>query len=165
MDIVRVQWCKGLGIRTVSTMALAKPPRSSGSEPVGRPRVGVFVGRALRLRCPECGEHPIFVPVRKVRSLFDWFYPLDGCPKCGYAYERESGYFLLATWAVNYGAVAAVGLAVGLWLQSYTTLSLWVIVGILLVAMPLVSVLFVRHAKALYLAMDHYFDPHVKGRN
>jgi len=71
---------------------------------------------------------------------------------------------LLAIWAVNYGVVAAVGLAVGLVLQTYTRLSLWAIVGILLVAMPATSFLFVRHAKALYLAMDHYFDPHVKGR-
>jgi uncharacterized protein (DUF983 family) len=141
---------------------IVEPPPLGSPEPIGRRRVGVFVRRALRLRCPECGEHPIFVPVRRVRSLFDWVYPLDGCPRCGYAYERESGYFLLAIWAVNYGVVAAVGLALGLWLQSYTTLKLWSIVGILLVAMPLASVLFVRHAKALYLAMDHYFDPHVK---
>jgi uncharacterized protein (DUF983 family) len=142
-------------------MSSMEPPRENGSG-MGRPRLGVFLGRALWLLCPECGEHPIFMRARRVRSLFDWFYPLDGCPRCGYAYERESGYFLLATWAVNYGVVAAVGLGLGLWLQSYTTLRLWWIVGILLVAMPLASVLFVRHAKALYLAMDHYFDPHVK---
>lgn len=30
-----------------------------------------FIGRAMRLRCPECGEHPIFVPLPKVRSLYD----------------------------------------------------------------------------------------------
>jgi len=27
--------------------------------------------------------------------------------------------------------------------------------------MPVASFLFARHAKALFLAMDHYFDPHV----
>lgn len=85
------------------------------------------------------------MPVRKVRSLFNWFYPLDGCPHCGYAYAREEGYFLLATWVVNYGATGAIGLATGL----------------ILLCMPLVSLLFARHAKAIYLAIDHYFDPHL----
>lgn len=113
----------------------------------------------MKLRCPECGEHPIFVPLTRVRSLYDWFYPLDGCPKCGYAYEREDGYFLLAIWAVNYGLIAGLGLAAGLLMMSFTSLSLWQIFAILVVTMPLASFLFVRHAKALYLAMDHYFDP------
>ena len=106
----------------------------------------------------------MFVPLRKVRSLFDWFTPLDGCPRCGYAYEREQGYFLLAIWGVNYGLIAGVGLAIGLLLQSYTSVRMWVIIVGLAVAMPVASFLFARHAKALYLAMDHYFDPHVKGR-
>lgn len=141
------------------------PPQiPSTPQPTEAPRAWTFIGRALRLRCPECGRHPIFVPVGRVRSLFDWFYPLDGCPQCGYAYEREDGYFLLATWAVNYGAVGAIGVGLGLVLQSFTRLNLWAIVCILLVLMPLASLLFVRHAKALYLAMDHYFDPHVKPR-
>ena len=37
-------------------------------------------------------------------------------------------------------------------------------IAILIVAvpMPILSFLFARHAKALDLAMDHYFDPHVK---
>ena len=32
----------------------------------------------------------------------------------------------------------------------------------MLAPMPLLSFLFARHAKAMFLAMDHYFDPHVK---
>src|SRR6266581_4465891 len=127
---------QGAGVCTVVWMSFVEPPPLIDPGPAERPRAGRFIGRALRLRCPECGEYPIFKPVRRVRSLYDWFYPLDGCPRCGYAYERESGYFLLAIWAVNYGVVAAVGLAVGLVLQTYTRLSLWAIVGILLVAMP-----------------------------
>jgi uncharacterized protein (DUF983 family) len=104
------------------------------------------------------------VPARRVRSIFDWFAPLDGCPECGYAYEREQGYFLLATWVVNYALVAGGGLAVGLLLQSYTTLSTTTIVLILIATMPLASVAVARHAKAVFLAIDHYFDPHVKPR-
>jgi uncharacterized protein (DUF983 family) len=132
--------------------------------PPDAPRAGTYIRRAMRLQCPECGKHPVFVPVSKIRSLYDWFYPLDGCPQCGYAYEREQGYFLLAIWAVNYGLIAGVGLMIGLLLQSFTSLSLWTIAIGLAVVMPLASFAFARHAKSLYLALDHFCDPHVKKR-
>ena len=133
---------------------------STEKTPPAKPRLWTFLKRALKLQCPECGQHPLFVPLRKVRSLFNWFYPLDGCPHCGYAYEREEGYFLLATWVVNYGATGAIGLATGLILQAHTKMGFWSIVCTLLLIMPVVSLLFARHAKAIYLAIDHYFDPH-----
>ena len=44
-------------------------------------RLLVYLGRALRLRCPECGVSPVFVPARKTRSVRDWVTPLDGCPR------------------------------------------------------------------------------------
>jgi uncharacterized protein (DUF983 family) len=120
-----------------------------------------YIRRGLALRCPECGISPIFVPMRKVRSLFDWFTPLDGCPRCGYAYEREQGYFLLAVWGVNYGIVAGLGTIAGLWLQSRYHPGLWSPIWLWLLPMPLLSFLLARHAKSLFVAMDHYFDPHV----
>jgi hypothetical protein len=49
------------------------------------------------------------MPLLKIRSLRDYFAPLDGCPRCGYAYERETGYFLLAIWAINYGVESRLG--------------------------------------------------------
>jgi uncharacterized protein (DUF983 family) len=121
-----------------------------------------FIRRALMLRCPECGVSPIFVPLRNVRSLFDWFTPLDGCPRCGYAYEREQGYFLLAIWGLNYGLIALVGVLAGLWIQEHHHPGVWSPWWLLLSPMPVASFLFARHAKALFLAMDHYFDPHLK---
>jgi hypothetical protein len=51
----------------------------------------------------------MFVPVARTRSLRDWFAPLDGCPRCGYAYDREDGYFLMATWGVHYFTIAGFG--------------------------------------------------------
>lgn len=121
-----------------------------------------YLRRALWLRCPECGVSPVFVPVRRTRSVRDWFTPLDGCPRCGYAYEREDGYFLLATWGVHYFAVAGFGLVTGLlidWLFPITFVALVCGVGLATVAFGL---LVVRHAKSIYIAVDHYFDPHVK---
>ena len=120
----------------------------------------LFIRRALQLRCPECGISPIFIPARKVRSIWNWFTPLDGCPRCGYAYERESGYFLMATWAVNYGVVAGLGMTVALLIDHFFQPSLWKLIASVAIPMPIFAFLFARHAKALYLAMDHYFDPH-----
>ncbi|MDB5295711.1 MAG: hypothetical protein JWO31_1694 [Phycisphaerales bacterium] len=103
---------------------------------------------------------PVFRPLRRTRSLYDWFTPLDGCPRCGYAYEREDGYFLMAVWGVQYGVVALVGLGLGFGLLAATGSLVWSIVG---AAVPTAAVglLFVRYAMAFYLALDHYFDPHL----
>ena len=95
-----------------------------------------------------------------MRSIWNWFTPLDGCPRCGYAYERESGYFLMATWGVNYGVVAALGLGLALLIDSTIGITMRQAIFFIFLPMPLLSFLFARHAKALYLAMDHYFDPH-----
>jgi uncharacterized protein (DUF983 family) len=130
--------------------------------PATPPRVWCYIRRALLLRCPECGISPVFVPLRNVRGLFDYFTPLDGCPRCGYAYEREQGYFLLAVWGVNYGIVALLGVIVGLYIQHKYDPGLWSPLWLWLVPMPVLSFLLARHAKALFLAMDHFFDPHRK---
>ena len=122
----------------------------------------VFIGRALKLRCPECGIAPLFRPWRETRSLFDWFTPLDGCPRCGYAYQREQGYFLLSVWALNYGLIAGIALIVSFTLDVLWSPSLWTQIWCVFAPMPLFSFLFARHAKALFLALDHYCDPHVK---
>ncbi len=44
------------------------------------------LGRALRLRCPQCGGGPIFVT---------WSHLVPNCPACGLGLERgEQGYWL-----------------------------------------------------------------------
>jgi uncharacterized protein (DUF983 family) len=126
------------------------------------PRAWRFIRRALLLRCPECGISPLFKPLRQTRSLFDYFEPLDGCPRCGFGYEREQGYFLLAIWGVNYGIVAGLALLISLLLEWLHPLTLWQYIWFVFAPMPLLSMLLARHAKALFLAMDHYFDPHLK---
>ena len=137
---------------------------SLGREPRSPKKAAKYLARAMRLRCPVCGETPVFLPVSRVRSISAWMEPLRGCERCRYAYEREPGYFLLATWAFGYGATAAVGfllwLAASVWLQ----LSLAGTLLFVLVPLPIFSLLFVRHAKALWLAFDHFWDPHRKPR-
>jgi len=47
-------------------------------------RAAVLVGRALRLRCPNCGSGPVFS---------GWFRMRARCPGCGMRLERgEQGY-------------------------------------------------------------------------
>lgn len=118
-----------------------------------------FLGRALRLRCPVCGQSRIFVPLRQTRSLHDWFNPLDGCPRCGYPYEREPGYFLFALWVLNFGFVASVGILLYVSLEMFANVSTPVLLLATAGPAPLLGIVVARHAKALFIALDHFFEP------
>ena len=48
---------------------------------------------------------------------------------------------------------------VGLVVDHFWRVSLPVLIGCVAGPMPVMSFLFARHAKALFLAMDHYYDP------
>lgn len=122
----------------------------------------VYTYRALCLRCPTCGERPIFLPFDKVRSLDDWFSPLDGCPNCGYAYDREPGYFLMAIWGVNYGVIGLGVISSYFVLRVATDIKPSVLFFVCVVPAPMLSILFARHAKSLFLALDLFFDPHTR---
>jgi uncharacterized protein (DUF983 family) len=124
-------------------------------------RLLVYLGRGVRLRCPECGVSPVFMPAGKTRSVRDWVTPLDGCPRCGYAYEREAGYFLIAIWGIHYFTVTGLGLAAGLVIDTLVPMPLWALVVVTAVPTVAFGFVFSRYAKSLYLAIDHYFDPHV----
>jgi len=134
---------------------------SCAARPQKLRRLWLYFSRASRLRCPHCGSKPMFVPLRQTRSLHDWLTPLDGCPLCGYAFEREVGYFLMAIWAVGYGFGALLGLAIYLYLEVNFRLSITTLLIATLAPVLVFGVLFARHAKAYYLAFDHFVDPPV----
>ncbi|NCY21290.1 hypothetical protein EBX31_04940 [bacterium] len=139
---------------------------SNGDETARAPRTLqkglLYFYRSLQLRCPTCGAKPIFPPIRSVRSLRDWFTPLDGCPQCGYAYEREEGYFLMAIWGVNYGLIGLGAMSLYFILRINTDWNpLWLFCGTVLPA-PFACIFFARHAKSMFLALDHFFDPHLR---
>ena len=54
--------------------------------------------RALRLRCPACGEGRLFT---------GWFSMPPDCDQCGLKYDKAPGYFLGAIY-FNYGLTALV---------------------------------------------------------
>ena len=118
--------------------------------------------RACLLKCPECGTKPIFMPIKRIRGLSDYFTPLDGCPRCGYAYERELGYFLLSIWAINYGGGSLLGISIYCYLEYFYHLTLPILLLSVISPVVLFNFLFARHSKAFFIALDHYFDPHVK---
>lgn len=121
-----------------------------------------YLWRALRLRCPECGISPVFPPLSHLRSPADLFTPRDGCPRCGYAYEREMGYFLMATWAVSYGLGAMFGLAIYLYMEYVLNASLKSMLWVCVLSVLFFNLFTARHARSLWLAVDHFFDPHVR---
>ena len=86
--------------------------------------------------------------------------PLDGCPKCGYPYEREPGYYLLSIFAINYGVAALLGMIVYLVLDFWVRLPIGVTLVLTIIPIPLFNLWFARHSKALFLAFDLFCDPH-----
>ena len=110
---------------------------------------GIYLLRAAQLRCPACGTKPRFTP-------------LDGCPRCGYAYEREAGYFLISIWAINYGFASILGLILYGLLEGFFELPVWTLMACVLLPVLLFSLFFARHSKSLFLACDLFFDPHDK---
>lgn len=119
-----------------------------------------YLRRAARLVCPVCGKSPMFPAVSRVRNLHDWFTPLDGCPRCGYAYDREPGYFLLSIWAINYGFAALLGLLLYFIFEWFFEWPVATLIAAVVVPVVLFNLLFARHSKAIFVAWDHFFDPH-----
>ena len=120
-----------------------------------------YFRRSARLRCPVCGISPLFLPARRTEGILDWFTILPGCPRCGYRYEREPGYFLFALWLFSFGLVPVVGVGLLLLLVRLFELSTAQMVFFTLVPTLLLGIISVRHVKAFYLAFDHLVHPHV----
>jgi uncharacterized protein (DUF983 family) len=126
-------------------------------------KAGAYLARATRLCCPVCGRSPIFPRALSVRRLWDWLTPFDGCPRCGYAYEREPGYFLMAVWAINCGTASLLGMGIYLFLEMNFSLPAHVLAPAVLVPVLLLNLLLIRHSKAYFIAIDHLLDPHERG--
>ena len=123
-------------------------------------KAAAYLRHAMALQCPVCGQSPMFPSVARTRTLGDWFTPLDGCPRCGYAYDREPGYFLLSIWAINYGIAAFFGLLLYASFEWFFDWPVWTLITAVVVPVVVFNLLFARHSKAIFVAWDHFFDPH-----
>ncbi len=130
---------------------------TSHLQPTTRKNAWLYFYRSLRWKCPVCGVSPLFCPISQVRNMTDWFETLPGCPRCNYAYDRETGYFMMALWTFDYGAAALFGIALFFILFTFFQLSTLQLLLLTLMPMSIFGMLIVRHAKAFYLALDHYF--------
>jgi len=107
------------------------------------------ISRAWRLRCPRCGQAPLFK---------NWFRMHVACGHCHLRFEREPGYFLGSIY-INYGLTALLVtlfyfmLVGGGWAAPQT--ALWIVAGFALVF----PIWFFRYARSLWLGVDHYWDP------
>lgn len=105
--------------------------------------------RAMRLRCPLCGEGRLF------RS---WFTMHAHCPTCGAPLEREPGFYLGSIY-INYGLTAllvAVVYPVLLFRGVASNEVLLVAALAFTIVFPLV--LF-PWSRSLWLAFDQWYDP------
>lgn len=112
------------------------------------PDRATLLSRALRLKCPQCGQSKMF---------HHWLGMNPSCAHCGLKYEREPGYFLGSIY-VNYGLTAITTTA------AYITFHFILAYPNLYVVPPLVAfcvifpVIFFPFARAYWLAMDLSFD-------
>lgn len=114
-------------------------------------RIGLVgrIVRALRLRCPRCGEGKLFS---------GWFKMNDCCTKCGLDFRREPGFYLGSIY-FNYGLTAMVVTIayVGAMVSGHgQNPALFWSAGAFCVLFP---IWYFRYARSLWLGMDHYWDP------
>lgn len=120
-----------------------------------RPALAAF----LTLRCPHCAQTAMFAPLRSLRRLQGWFDTRMGCPLCEYLFEREPGYFLLATWGTVYGPAALLGVTLMLSLPRWFKLGDAALLALTLPPTLLFAFAVSCHGRALFLILDHHFDP------
>lgn len=113
-----------------------------------RPDLLKTLARALRLRCPVCGESSVFRAPFQVRHH---------CPACRALFQREAGFFVGAIMLNVVATEGVVLLAFGLCLLALGgggTLTLPVLFAVAL----LFPVLFYHHSWSLWLAGDHVVE-------
>ena len=105
---------------------------------------------ALRQRCPQCRQGPIFRGPITMNAR---------CPVCGLRFEREPGYFLGAMYISYPLSVPILGLLI---LLGHWLLPSWRIEFIILLSglafIPFVPVVF-RYSRVLWIYFDRWVCP------
>lgn len=133
---------------------MTDPASHRNLPPSGWPRLRILLVRALARRCPQCGAPGIF---RNYWSL------REHCPRCGYRFEREEGYFLGA-YALNLIAAEFITIALLVSFLVRTDYS-WVVLEIIFIPLAiLLPILFFPFARTLWMALDLTIDRNLTDR-
>jgi uncharacterized protein (DUF983 family) len=112
-------------------------------------RLRVLLARTVKRQCPECGSPGIFKT---------WFTMHTHCPRCGYEFAREAGYFL-GSYPLNLVAAEIVPVALMIGLLIWSDLS-WVWLEIILIPIAVVlPFLLFPFAMMLWMAIDLFITP------
>ena len=136
------------------TGACIPKPEVRDLPPAGSERIRTLVKRGLLLRCPYCGQpHIIKLP----------FWIKDCCPRCGYRFEPESGYFV-GGYALNLVASGIVGLIVVIIILTQGDLSLYQQEALAIGTAILLPIIFFPWSRTLWMALDLTFqgDAHLE---
>jgi uncharacterized protein (DUF983 family) len=117
--------------------------------PHARDSYFTLLGRALRLRCPRCGQKGLFL---------SWFRMREKCESCGLDCQREPGFYLGSVY-VNYGLTAVLTTIlffVGYFAEIADPDTRLIALMAFCVLFPL---LFFPFARAIWLAFDQFWDP------
>lgn len=107
-----------------------------------------IVGRALKRRCPACGNGPMF------RS-FSRLAP--SCSSCGWIFEREPGTVTGAMYLISMVTqIFAAALFLVIWLATDWSNTTKLLIGLPPIA--LFSYLMAPFARALWVGVDYYTD-------
>ena len=111
-----------------------------------------LLGRAIRLRCPICGEGKLFGNYLRMEK---------NCSHCGLKFEREPGFFLGSIY-INYGLTAViVAVAYPILLFNKVVAETPLLVGALAFTLVFPILLF-PFARSLWLGFDQWQDPRTK---
>ena len=135
-----------------------RPGRGATAEDVGS-RQGLLrmLGRAVLLRCPRCGGRGI---------LRNWFNLRPRCPTCRLVFTRgEAEDYWLGGFTINFvvGETLVVLLVVGLTLATLPDVPWTAILGVGVVACVAAPVLFLPFSRTLFLAVDLFARPALRG--
>lgn len=119
-----------------------------------RPSPARMLARGLTKRCALCGSGGLFT---------GWFRMRERCPRCGYRFEREEGFFLGA-YVVNLGIAEGLVLLVGVvpciaLLAANPDANLLPIVVSGLAAAALAPLVFYPFSRTLWSAIDLILRP------
>jgi uncharacterized protein (DUF983 family) len=110
---------------------------------------GQALGRGLMRRCPRCGQPKIFSSFFSLRS---------SCPRCGFRFEREEGYWTGAM-IVNIAAceIWFAILFIGVIVATLPDIAWVPLLGVALFTNGLLPVVFYPWSKTIWMAFDVYY--------